>query len=102
MKNPFNYVDKLGSSEMKALLKELEFVTAKICLLHAEEQGTGFDSNLIQCAIKSEATMAIVKFRAYAGHELATQPECDLSDDDKIAVASHETFKRLTEKLYGQ
>lgn len=98
MKNPFNYEDKLNSDEMKALLKELEMITAKVCLLHAEEQGTEYDSNLILNVLQSRVQMESVKFKCFASHKLSIQPESELSDNDKIAVAAHEVFKFITRK----
>lgn len=95
--NPFSQKNKFSSPEMKALLLQLKEVTAKICLQYAEENGEKYDDALIHQTINSQVQFTNITFKMFAESKLALQPASTLSNDDKVAIAAHEAYKRVVQ-----
>lgn len=96
--NPFGYKDNFNSPEMKDLLKDLKNITAKICLLYTEENSK-YDSNELRSIINSQVDFTECYFKTAAYHELSVlcaDDKIDLAFADKIAVAAHKAYKKVT------
>lgn len=96
--NPFKSTATAESPEMKALFKELSELNARICLQYAEEKGCEFNIDTIASYMQGSTAFDIVMFKQYAIYEYDKIPKDLLSPDERIAVAAHEAYKRMTSK----
>lgn len=95
--NPFVSKNIAESDEMKTLFKELREVHARICLQYAEEQGENLDMDHVHRSINAVAEFNIIMFKTYAYHQLNAQPKTGLHIDERIAIAAHESYKKVKE-----
>lgn len=96
--NPFGNKDRFSSPEMKALFKELNEITARICLQHAEEAGEEYSHEALSCSLQGTVEFSSIWFKTAAFHKLSTQPETTLPMSECIAVAAHEAYKQVVDR----
>ncbi|BBC78134.1 Hypothetical protein KNT65_gp086 [Escherichia phage EcS1] len=94
--NPFD-TNLKRSDEMNALFKELDSVVCKMFLQEAEDNGEHADFINLLSTTQTNVAFSIIKLKSLAFHYLAKQPETKLCQDDKVAVAAHEAYKRATQ-----
>lgn len=95
--NPFVSQKTAYSDEMKTLFKELREVHARICLQYAEEKGVELNMDHVHRSINAAADFDIIMFKTYAYHQLNSQPKTGLHIDECIAIAAHESYKKVKE-----
>lgn len=109
--NPFGLPHQPISEERKALENEFKLVLSKLFLNYAEEEGQRFSFEKLLCDVNGLANLQLVWMKTAAFHKystFATSQKSLLSEDDKIAIVAHESFKEVVrrsigeEKLYGQ
>ncbi|UIS65604.1 hypothetical protein PP425_gp089 [Enterobacter phage vB_EclM_Q7622] len=93
--NPFEYKDRFNSPEMKALFKELNDITSRICLQHAEEAGEEYSHEALSCSLQGTVEFTSVWFKTAAFHKFAIQPETTLPMNERVAIAAHEAYKQV-------
>ncbi len=96
--NPFEYKDRFSSPEMKALFKELNELTSRICLQHAEEAGEEYSHEALSYSLQGTVEFTSVWFKTAAFHKLSTQPETTLPMNERIAIAAHEAYKQVIKR----
>ncbi|WVT33183.1 hypothetical protein PS49_79 [Aeromonas phage PS49] len=95
--NPFKSRNIAETEEMKALFKELREITGRICLQYAEEQGEKLNIDHVHRSIHAATDFDVIMFKTHAYHQLNSQPNVSLPMSEKIAIAAHESYKRLKE-----
>lgn len=95
--NPFQSSAISETEEMKSLFKELREVAGRICLQYAEEKGENLNMDHVHRYLHASIDFDVIMFKTYAYHQLNSQPNTSLPMSEKIAVAAHESYKRLKE-----
>lgn len=95
--NPFVSGKIAESEELKSLFKELREVVGRVCLQYAEEKGENLNMDHVHRSLHASIDFDVIMFKTYAYHQLNSQPNTSLPMSEKIAVAAHESYKRLKE-----
>lgn len=95
--NPFKSEAIADSPELKSLFNELREINARICLQYAEEKGVELNMDHVHRSISAMVDFDVIMFKTYACYQLNNQPETSLDINEKIAIAAHEAYKRVTE-----